>query len=144
MFQHVKTDHRVETASGETVEIAVNAQALLKSEAGGTILHKRTILRIEVHKPDMLDTLQACCGKSMGADATAEIKHVAVSELLLKPQGVGDVVGAAEMPGRKLKKVPCANSVFIEISSPLGVEGSRMHGRQVLLALWQTLGNLRR
>ena len=79
MFQHVKTDHRVETASGETVEIAVNAQALLKSEAGGTILHKRTILRIEVHKPDMLDTLQACCGKSMGADATAEIKHIVLS-----------------------------------------------------------------
>ena len=66
----------------------------------------------------------------MGADASTEIQHISSGELLLQPQGVGDVVGAAEVPGGQLKQVAGAHARFIESFSLRGIEGAGVGGRQ--------------
>jgi hypothetical protein len=66
-----------------------------------------------------------------------------MGKLLLQAQGVCDVVGTAEMPGRQLEQMPRPHGVLIEISGSFGIEGSRMHRSQILRALRQTLGDLR-
>ena len=80
----------------------------------------------------------------MRSDPASEIQHVTMRKLLLQPQGVGDVVGTAEMPGCQFEQMARANGVLVEISSSLGVESSRIHRRQILRALGQSLGNVRR
>ena len=41
------------------------------------------------------------------------------------------------MPGRQLQQVAAAHSIFIELLHPLGIEGARMEGSQIVGAAGQ-------
>ena len=75
----------------------------------------------------------------MGADATAEIQHLALHRHALKPQRVRDVVRTGEMPGRQLQQVPGAHLVLIEGGGVLRPERTGVQVRQVVSAAGQTL-----
>ena len=73
----------------------------------------------------------------MGADATTEIEHLATEQLLLKAQGVSDVIRAAQVPSRQLQQVADSHRVFIEAGG-IVMEGARMKSRQVVRAAGKT------
>ena len=75
----------------------------------------------------------------MGADATAEIQHLALHRHALQPQRVGDVVRTGEVPGRQLQQVSRAHRVLIEGGGVLRPERTGMQIRQVVGAAGQTL-----
>ena len=104
--------------------------------------NKRPVLGIEINKPHMPHVAQASGSQRMGADAPTEIQHIPMGELLLQAQGVSDVISAAEVPGRQLQQVACSHRVLIEHLRMLGIEGTWMHGSQILLALRKTVFHL--
>ena len=65
----------------------------------------------------------------MGADAATEVQHLTPGGHPLQPQGVGDVISTAEMPGRQLQQVARAHRVLIEARGVLRSEGTRVQIR---------------
>jgi hypothetical protein len=60
----------------------------------------------------------------VAADATAEIENMPRRKLLLQAQGVGDVVGAAQMPRRQLQQMARTDGVFVKLTGLIGVKGA--------------------
>ena len=71
-----------------------------------------------------------CGGQGMGADTTPEVENLATGELGLQAQGVGNVIGAAQVPGRQLKQVPGAHGGFVEGFRLVGIKRPGMGRRQ--------------
>ena len=46
----------------------------------------------------------------------------------LQPQGVRDVIGAAQVPSRELQQMGMAHLVFVEAAGLIRIEGPRMGG----------------
>ena len=74
----------------------------------------------------------------MGADATAEIQHLSSGGHPLQPQGIGDVISTAEVPGRQLQQVARPHRVLVEGRGVFRPEGSRVQIRQVVGAAGQS------
>ena len=73
----------------------------------------------------------------MAANATAKVEHLTAGELLLQPQGIGDVIGASQVPGRQLQQVTRTDGVLIELTRLFRVKGAGMQRRQIICALRQ-------
>ena len=78
----------------------------------------------------------------MAADAPAKIEHLAPGEARLQPQGVGDVVGAAQMPGCQLQQMARADGFLVKAARLIGVKGAGMEGGQILGTLGKLLFQL--
>jgi hypothetical protein len=59
-----------------------------------------------------------------------EVEHLAAGEALLQAQGVGDVVGAAQVPGSQLQQVAGAHGFLVKAIGLGQVEGAGMQGGQ--------------
>ena len=78
----------------------------------------------------------------MGSDATAEIQHLSAHGHALQPQGVGDVVRTAQVPGGQLEQVARPHRVFVETGRVLRPEGTGVEIRQIIGAAGQPLLHL--
>ena len=131
VLQHIKADNRVEPRwQRRGLKVAEAAHFVLEPKALSPGLHKAAVLGIEIHKPHRLHLRLRCSRQGVGADATAEIEHVAAGELGLQPQGVGDVIGAAQMPGGQLQQVASAHRGFVEGLRLIGIKRPWMGRRQ--------------
>ncbi len=137
VLQHVQAHHGVK-APGQWrgVQITGADQFPVQSHLGRARLDEGPVVGIEIHEPHLLHRWQGGCRQRMAADATTEVEHEATGKALLQPQGVGDVVGAAQMPGGEFQQVGGAHGVFVEAACPFCLEGTRMESRQLLGATW--------
>ena len=143
VLQHIQADNRVELGRQSWItEIAQAAHLGLEAEALGPGRHKGPVVGIEIHKPHPLHLGQGRRRQGMAADAPTKIEHLAPGEARLQPQGVGDVVGAAQMPGRQLQQVGRADGFLVEAARLIGVKGAGMEGGQILGALGKLLFQL--
>ena len=101
-------------------------------------LHKGAVARVQIDAPHPLHLGQRCGRQGMAADATAEVEHLTAGELFLQPQGIGDVVGAAQMPGGQLQQVAIAHALLVEGRGPPGIKGTGVQAGQIGLSLRQT------
>ena len=96
---------------------------------------------VEVHEPDLLHLGQGRRRQGMAANAATEIEHLAAGETLLQAQGIGDVVGAAQMPGCQFDQVGRADGVFVKTARISRIKGQlhrpRVEGRQLVRGLGQ-------
>ena len=61
MLQHIQAHHGVEPLIGAAFEIPVHRELASKTERRCPLRNKGSIMRIEVDKPHVIDTLQGRC-----------------------------------------------------------------------------------
>ena len=96
------------------------------------MLHKSPILRVEIHKPEVIHLRQSCRRQSMRADASTEIQNLTPYRHALQTQRVGDVIRTAEMPCGQLQQVPGADGVLVKRRGILRAKSSGMQVGQVI------------
>ena len=139
MLQHIQADHRVERNLTGAAEIPVHRELVRQPQRFGPLLHKRLVVGVEIHEPDMLHLGQRRRRERMGADAASEIQHLPPRRHPLEPQGVGDVVRTGEVPGRQLQQMTGADRVLVERRRILGSKRPGVQISQVVRAAGQTL-----
>ena len=70
----------------------------------------------------------------MGSNAATKVENLAPCCHSLQSQGVCDVVGTGEVPGRQLKQMARAHLVFIEFCRILRAERARVEIGQIIRA----------